>query len=563
MGLLSRYGNSSLFQNYENNNKRAPKPKEYWDAYNAAKTDLREGVQKYKEYLTAFPEDQDAKISLCWCLYKINKEILAGEITYRAAKEFRENLTLAIYRGYCPKEDRLYSLFLQQAYKFSEKSDSLDYLRFLRVWGIENLSAQSWEGITLAGYNHPISSPALKAAMKAGKLASSGDIKDRELLSLALSWVDEAIKKKPEEIWLPWYKGKILRLLGNVEQANDYLLGVLKAKSSESWAWNMFSLIREEMGDPGYFALLCKAASLINDEKLGRKIRYRLAREMASRGFYAEAKREILIIDDTTAHGGLKILQDVEDLKYSDWYKETTATESNRDFYKPYIQEADEYLVSDSPWVDAVIGEAYEDKNKKRKINIFTADDVYHVSQSRPDVRSLRKGTLVSIKVLKTPVTTTVFKIAPREGEAWDVLTREVGIVNGINNEKGSFTVVLPNLKEVSVSFSKKKKLSAELGDSVLVYYFDKKSSNKPLHGQYWEKSDQEVESLKKEFDETVKSFLDEKGYGFTDSGIFIKANICKGKIQSGDHVKGVSVKTYNRRKESWGWSAISIDKCS
>ncbi|MDH1559435.1 hypothetical protein N5I19_10750 [Pseudomonas chengduensis] len=62
---------------------------------------------------------------------------------------------------------------------------------------------------------------------------------------------------------------------------------------------------------------------------------------------------------------------------------------------------------------------------------------------------------------------------------------------------------------------------------------------------------------LRKDFTEAVRV---SSGMGFTPSEIFIPRHLVERcEIKDGQQVSGTAVQAYNKKRESWGWKAVSI----
>lgn len=56
---------------------------------------------------------------------------------------------------------------------------------------------------------------------------------------------------------------------------------------------------------------------------------------------------------------------------------------------------------------------------------------------------------------------------------------------------------------------------------------------------------------------------MQKKGFGFTSGGIFLQKRVCKVEISSGDVVVGEAVKSFNKKRNQWGWTALYVEKKS
>ena len=549
----------------KNNN---PKDPLYWTAYKSSKEkNYPKAIEEYTRYLSIYPQDVDALKSLCWAYYFFNAEILKDEITFGSARRFKENLFKALKRMRTLKSEGLYSLFLVQVIQFIDKTKKLDpgiqhlidYLKFLDFWGIENLKEADWIG-KLSPEGKPWEALAVKAAKRAGKLAASGQDNDPEKLQIALNWVEAALERAEEDIWLNWYKTKILRLQNKPQESEKYLKTVLTSKASESWVWHFYAGVLRDSSNEHYFAALAKAVSLIRDEEKSRRLRLEFAEELAKREFFPEAKNEVLIVQEVTSKLRLRPLSNAETLMRSPWFDKTEIKDRSKQKIEELIEKAENLIYADIPWQYAVLGDAYQNKSGKNRGKIYSKAESFSVPESRKEIKGLLPGTPISIKIMQGADVRSVFKIEPRNGNLWDILDSRSGVVDSVNLSKNCFHVVLTDLTGVVLNVTNVLAKRIKVGDSVQVYFALGKSGRP--RGVHWEFSESKNPSLLKEFDEEVSFFDKEKGFGFTESGIFLQGRICKAEFAEGDTVRGKAVKSYNQKKEEWSWKAFELELC-
>jgi len=542
----------------------ARRDQSYWNAFNASKAkEYQKAINLYWSYLSNHPEDPDAKLGLCWSMWNRNQELIyeykdSEHIPDKFVGEIKRYLNVAVVKSFCPTDAayNLYSRFLDQALKVSQKSEQLDLLSFLYCWGVDNLQESNWEEYSNNGRTYD--SLALRVIRAAGKKASSGMVQDKEKIETGLTWINKGLERKPEDIWLNWYKAKILELTGRPHEAESFLHSVLEAKSSESWAWNMYAKHWKELQDPRYIAALCKATCLIKDEDKSRNIRVELGKELYEQGYYEEAKREFLTVQEITSKFGLKPIQEVEQISRESWFLEYEAADDNQELYKQFAREADDFLVENIPWKDAVVGRKYTNKANKPRIRLLTADSSYSAKITLPELKDKKPGSPISIKVIEKPGTPPlVYTVKDRSGQPWDCLKNDFGVIDFVNKERKSAHVVLANNSEIFVPFDKMNFKNASVGDLVQVSY----SSSPKIQAEYCIKTDRELTNLKKNFDDTIKFFDQDKGFGFTESGIFIRSNICPNELEEDDAVSGIAIKSFDKKKGKISWAAIKLLK--
>jgi len=115
------------------------------------------------------------------------------------------------------------------------------------------------------------------------------------------------------------------------------------------------------------------------------------------------------------------------------------------------------------------------------------------------------------------------------------------------------------NPQETSVSEQKLKALGLGTGDVIAIKGEMPQDGGKFMVLTIARASATADPSLVKNFEETCN--VSDAGLGFTSSSIFIDANTVKyHNIQKGSQVSGVAIKSYDKKKDKWGWKALKIN---
>lgn len=115
------------------------------------------------------------------------------------------------------------------------------------------------------------------------------------------------------------------------------------------------------------------------------------------------------------------------------------------------------------------------------------------------------------------------------------------------------------NPHETSVSEQKLKALNLGTGDVIAIKGEMPQDGGKFMVLTIERASATTDPSLVKNFEETCN--VSDAGLGFTSSSIFIDANTVKyHNIQKGNQVSGVAIKSYDKKKDKWGWKALKIN---
>lgn len=145
-------------------------------------------------------------------------------------------------------------------------------------------------------------------------------------------------------------------------------------------------------------------------------------------------------------------------------------------------------------------------------------------------------------------------------GELWDIVDEKVGVIDHLNHEKKLVHCIISKVIQVTIPFSQLKERYT-IGDSLAL----KLSKYTTKQGERFralsvKRSEQAApSSVRKEFYEQIEV---NSTFGFTDSSIFVPPDLIKQKnIENGDQISGVALLNYNRKRNEWGWKAISVNK--
>jgi len=185
--------------------------------------------------------------------------------------------------------------------------------------------------------------------------------------------LDSIIKKHPEYLYPPYYKVKLLLVLGNDENVMSEFLPFARQKRNEFWVWKLLAEMFSEDKNT-QFACYCKALSLKTPEEYLVKLRQVFAGMLIERSMYNEAKTEIQKVLSTTEKHEWNLPKQVAQWTDQAWYKSATAKKDNQDLYSNHINQAEEILFKDIPEEVIVV----EFVNEEREILNFVKDKQKH-----------------------------------------------------------------------------------------------------------------------------------------------------------------------------------------
>lgn len=503
--------------------------------------------------------DQEIQTSFGWELYQHTKSLLAGENFNVGAvkRNLSDYLKLAIERP-----SQLHSRILQLAAKLAGQ-DKLKMLAFSCHWNLQHLREDDYERYRSEdGREFP--SLAEKVIQQAGKEAAAAD--DADGKAYMLPFIDRAMGRFPDNVFLKLNKAKLLLALGRHDEALAFGIAVSKAKSNDYWAWGLLGDIVSQKDPDTALGCYCKALTCPAEDKFTGKIRLEVAERMLEAKDYAGAKHEVEAIVRAKEQEGYKIPNAVASIAALDWFAGVQAKASNRDYYRLHAKAAEALLFNDLPWIDACLGETFvvpgRENKPKRKVFLRTGSIPSEVSipESKVARMSPVAGDAVRVKgEFDEQQRFNLFVLERRAGATpWDVVPGLLGVVNQVNEDKQVIRYIVSREINGEIPMSTLPFAFAE-GDAIevqLVRYVSKRGPQyRVLAAKASEKAPGDL--LRKDFTEAVRV---SNGMGFTPSEIFIPPPLVdRCEIQDGQQVSGMAVQVYNKKRESWGWKAISI----
>lgn len=519
-----------------------------------------EAANIYRKLFANGATDTAIQTSLAWELYHLSKELMAQNTVNLnvVKKNLNDYLKLAV-----EKPSLLHTCFLQLASKLAGV-DSLNMLVFARLWSLDYLRPEDFDRyISNDGKEYP--SLAEKVIQQASKgAAGSGNHQD---LNYILPHIDRAITRFPDNIWLKLNNAKVLLALDRHDDALTFGLEVTKSKINDFWSWELLGDICSGSDPEATLSSYCKALLCSSDDKFTGKVRLKLALRLVEAGDLASAKHEVERLVTYRHKEGQKIPEDAVKIVSQAWYGETQATDSNVAFYKANASAAESLLFSKMPWISANLGKKItvpgkEDK-PKRKFFVKTSSEPMEVliPEYKFEFPTLNPGAGLMIKgEFDTTNRFQVYVIEKRDSDKqWDVFSEKIGVVDHINKDKKLIHFLVDRDLDGVVPFSDLDGSFRE-GDAIKV----KLSKYNSKQGQRYRvllatATDQTPStSVRKQFCEEVR---ESNGMGFTTSDIFIPPplmNECK--IKDSQTVSGTALLSYNKKRASWGWRAMSIE---
>jgi hypothetical protein len=520
-----------------------------------------QSIAIYKMLILEGETDSAVHINLGWELYKLSKHLLTqtplnlGKIKALINDYLKLNIE---------KPSVLHSRVLQNASKCGAE-ENFNMLAFLRIWGIENLSSEDFKRyVTNERKELPsLAEKVIQQAIKQGNKSS-----DIDGVAYILPFLNRVIMHHKDNLWLLFHKAKASLLLDKAEDALAPAIEFTKDKVNDYRSWELLGDILVSSEPEKAFSCYCKSLLSSNDINFISKVKIKFAKLLINKENFAGAKREINEITEFKEKMGHKIPEELNSFRLQPWFQSTQTSSTNIELYKSHSKQAEEILFSNLPWIKANVGDKYtipgKENKPKRKLFLNATSGLIEtsVSNSKFNFDAMEAGSAIQVKgEHKTDKPFQIFTIELRQSnQLWDAIPEKIGLVDHVNNEKKVLHFIVDRNCDGVIPFANTTEQYIE-GDSIAVKLCEYQSKvGKKFRVVTNNKTIEEPSSsIKKPFSDHVSV---DNGMGFTNDDIFIPPPIVtKNGIQDGDYVTGVAVLNYNKKRNKWGWKALSVKK--
>lgn len=520
-----------------------------------------DSAEIYRKVCASGVVDKSILESFGWELYRISKDLLAqpNPNPNRIKRHLNEYLELRTDRP-----SLLHSCMLQLAAKLASEKQ-LSMLAFGKLWDLACLRPEDFERfIGDDGKSYP--SLAEKVVLQAGKEAVSAE--NPAELNYVLPHIDVLVERFSDNLWLSLAKAKVLLALGRNDEAQAFGVAVTKSKLAEYWAWELLGDICGRSSVEAMLGCYCKALLCDSDDKFTGKVRLKFAQCLIEAGKLANAKYEVERVVAQRNNAGQRIPDTALSIISQPWYAETSAADSNHAFYRQNVHVAEALLFSELPWISASVGEPFvvpgKERKPKRKLFVASADGPFEVAvpESKFKFSELAPGDGVRIKgEVGRDNKYHVYTVEKRATEMrWDVFPEQVGVVDHVNREKQLIHFIVARGVDGIVSFSDLSGPFQE-GDAIAVRLsrYSNKQGVRYRVVDVRATNEEPSTAVRKSFREVVRA---ENGMGFTANDIFIPPPLMRAhRIEDDSTISGVALLSYNKKRSTWGWKAVSVDE--
>lgn len=538
------------------------------------KEDNKKAIELLSEYRNK-ANDNSYDLSLAWRIYYYISESLK-EVrfnTYQIKKYLNLYFHLQI-----KDQPHLNTCILivakQLKKKLNENKEGNDFkfYSFAKIWGFENLTRDDWSQ----------SDPKFKSLAEdvitivAKELS---DIKDvpNEFLDYFLPYINKLIEHGTDNLWINLYLSRILQKNNKIEEAKNSLIKVLKEKKTESWIWNELGVLLENKDKQLAISCYCKALLCRTDENFKVNIHKNLGILLEKLNKLADAKTEYLRY--------YEIKGSEKELDKPHWFEQIKEIKNHDDFYKVNSNLAEEMLFNNLKNIEGIVGgeTTYFDKNKKKDVKktILYAKvkgnfTFPHISAESIPLglrigknlieSGIKKGTNVIIKGEIESSNLNILRIEKNPQSEFKI-EPQIGVVSVINKENEFLIVVVDKGCAVKVGFNKlkNKKINIELGLGLkLTFYYrydkESKSCYSAIDVVEIVPKEEIPEYLFLQFDGQLK-VNEGSGFGFVNNIFVPKEVIQKAHLGNEENVTGTACINFNKKRNTWGYSAIKIGR--
>lgn len=402
----------------------------------------QEALNLFRQAIQQFPDDIDLNTQFAWELQKEGKIIFDTDKVdvQRARKLLADYIKLKNERP-----SQLHSLFLRFADKITDREE-FNLISFLKLWDLKNLREEDFEAFTKEGKTYP--SIAEKIIQHGAKLIL--DKKIEQDVVYFLPFLDTGIKKCQDNIWLPYYKAKLLHLVNRNEEAIEFLIPVVKEKITDYWTWSLLAELVIESDNEKAVSCYCKSLLCKGEDKFIANVRTKFAELLIEKELWSEAKFEIASAIKAKEDEGTKVSERLKDYQQKEWYKSATEKKSNYDFYNSRKQIAEQFIFHSLTWLDGCIGETFTIPDKpdkpRRKLFIKLPKEIIEVVVSDRKFntsRNYREGDAIRVKgQYDKEKAFQIYLLEKRiSQESWDLFEWHKGnIVQALKNDGDKIT---------------------------------------------------------------------------------------------------------------------------
>lgn len=523
----------------------------------------KEALRILRNAVREFPNLAQASISLAWEIERALKDVVSQEtIDGQAVRAL-----LLEYRNLAgiEKPGLLHSMILTRATQAAESFST--YIAFLRWWDPSYFREEDFQRYAPAGAEQSYDS-LMERVIRAVHKASKNE-KNADTISWAAEFVGQNYTRFPEQEWFEYYYGQLLVQTGELIQARELLIPIVRRKQGEFWAWDNLAATYGVEDTEKKMACLCRALMCqTKDKSFLVNVHSDLGRLLVQQKMFGEAKYEIGMAVAIKEANNWKQSQELRDWQASSWYQTAAALQSNKDLYSRHAPFAEAMLYAGLPEIPGVVMQHLpprDDKPGLTFVGYMKNGELVEVGIKAGRfaiLKEMSQGCPMSLQIDDSGQHPIVVSISKREGAPWDLLPDRVGVVRHVNAEKGVTAVALGRDEFCLFHhdrFPEMAKIAPGVTVAIKVRHDEKRDI---LRALAWNRTeDSPSSSFCKEF-EGIVEVNDSGRYGFVNHGIYVSPELIEQSgLANGDTIKGRAIAELNKKKNEYGWRAITANK--
>ena len=367
--------------------------------------------------------------------------------------------------------------------------------------------------------------------------------------------------------WLEYKLGKLLIAMGRNAEARDILAPFVLRKSKEAYAWATYGETFRPEHPELYAACIFRALQLSKDPKYALSYHEAAIGLFAQMGDYAAAKLEAETVSKCRYENGWQQSPIVQRAQQESWYSSSRPSEGNAPKYRALGADAEATLESYVPKVDFFLEWTAPEKglagidtfpspiytlDRAERLCLHDANLAKNYEPGRVYTASLDKNGLRMYGNAIPSDNKRMESVFVRSFEGVFEAVKSYGFVHTRSDD-----VWIPErlVKEHALT-----SLTRVKGQTIASF-----RKNKGAKDDEWtqvpkilEVTPPSPEEICKEIEGTVR--IARGGFGFVSDDSFIPPKLIEEcDLRDGDTVRGMAVKSWNKKKRQWSWAVNRI----
>lgn len=529
-----------------------------------------EAIREWIHLLKKSPDNSTYQTSLAWDIIGRLKELADSGAAERDAETRLLNLiALFSFLAAIERPSSLFSLVLARVtsafdavLEKSGKVLAVKFLDFVRDWNLNNLRDEDFNRYEpVPGKSYPsLCEKVIRALYRALKVSE-----DEERSAWAADFIGNNLDRFPSQEWFPYYYGKTLLWANRTEEARKFLLKTVRLKQAEFWAW---ATLAETYHDDceKEIACLCRSAQCqTQDESFLVNVHERLGELFRSFGMDSAARCEFRHADSIRQRKGWRAV--TRNDSFSAWLSCGDTEQDNDRLYSKFSEHANGILLASLPSRKAVLERRFTSKeNGEECANVGYQDEggyskVKFIRLMKfPVLRDLPHGSPLNIRVESVNGRPRVVSIDKRpDGVPWDIFPGRIAVITGVDSVRGRSFATFARGKSCVIDHSKVRESEFWMPGTLVEVKLHHDALRDLYHALHAYLIAAEYPSdFCKRYEGTLRTHEDGR-FGFVGD-VYVSQSLLStlGTTQS-NAVRGLAVVSFDRRKDDWGWAALTI----